>query len=95
MAVVTSPGAGGRFEPARLIQARRMAMMSRADVAAAVGVPTWQVTGWECSTHVPRPDQVLKLAKALGFLPRFFDAGRPMARLDSMDVFICGKDRRA
>ena len=74
------------FEPYRLVQARRVAGLDPAGVAEAIGVTRVDVQKWEFAISQPRPDQVRHLAQALGVLPEFFTAGRPMARLDVADV---------
>lgn len=74
------------FEPYRLVQARQLAMLSRADIAAAVGVPAWQVQYWEANIGAPKPYQLEKLAEVTGMIPAFFKGGRPMLRITEADV---------
>jgi hypothetical protein len=73
------------FEPYRLIQARQLAMLSRADIGAALGVPAWRVLHWESSISAPRPDQLVKLAEVTGTIVPFFKRGRPMVRITEDD----------
>ncbi len=83
------------FEPHRLVQAMQLTGMSRRELAEAMGVPVAEIQRWEFSIREPRPDQRLKLADVLGQVPGFFDRGRPMPLLDSMDVHICGVRSRS
>ncbi|MEU4558400.1 helix-turn-helix transcriptional regulator [Actinoplanes sp. NPDC023936] len=73
------------FEPYRLIQARQLAMLSRADIATHVGVPAWQVLHWESSISVPKAYQIEKLAEITGMVVPFFKRGRPMPRITEAD----------
>lgn len=73
------------FEPHRLVQARQLAMLSRADIAEAVGAPAWQVLHWESSISAPKPYQLEKLAEVTGMIPAFFKRGRPMPRITEAD----------
>ena len=73
------------FEPYRLIQARQLAMLSRADIGAALGIPAWQVLHWETGISVPRPDQLVKLAEITDMIVPFFKRGRPMPRITEAD----------
>ncbi len=73
------------FEPGRLVQARQLAMLSRADIAEAVGVPAWQILHWETAISVPKAYQLVKLAEVTGHIVPFFKRGRPMARLTEAD----------
>lgn len=81
------------FEPYRLISARRAAGMSRKDLAPQVGVEPWQVAHWETGISTPKAYQLEKVAEATGHLVAFFKRGRPMAIIDSSQVFICSIDR--
>lgn len=73
------------FEPHRLVQARQLAMLSRADIGEAVGVPAWQVLHWESNIGAPKPYQLEKLAEVTGMIPAFFKGGRPMPRITEAD----------
>lgn len=74
----------GRFEPARLTQARVRAGMSKTDLAAKVGVSAAAVGQYEAGVNSPRQYVITKLAKVLEVRPDFFAVGRPLARLDTM-----------
>lgn len=74
----------GRFEPARLTQARVRAGMTKTDLAAKVGVSAAAVGQYEAGINSPRQDVVADLAKMLEVRPDFFAVGRPMARLDTV-----------
>ena len=81
------------FEPYRLIQARQLAMLSRADIAAHVGVPAWQVLHWESGISAPSAYQLEKLVEVTDMIVPFFKRGRPMAILDSAHLFMRPTDR--
>lgn len=81
------PSAGrayGRFEPARLTQARVRLGMNKTDLAAAVGVSSAAVGQYEAGVNSPRVDVVDRLAKVLEVRPDFFAVGRPLVRLDTV-----------
>ncbi|WP_458117360.1 XRE family transcriptional regulator [Arthrobacter sp. D2-10] len=83
------PGAGqthGRFEPARLTQARVRVGMSKTDLAAAVGVSAAAIGQYEAGVNSPRVDVLDRLAKSLDVRPEFFDIGRPLARIDTVNA---------
>lgn len=67
----------------------RLACLSRRELAAAVGVDPLAVASWAASITTPRPDQLAKLATALGYPPAFFGYGRPYATVDPMDLNWC------
>ncbi|MCX4411570.1 XRE family transcriptional regulator [Streptomyces sp. NBC_01764] len=71
------------FDPARLTQARRLAGMTKKDVADRLDVTPAAVGQYETGVSRPRPDLVPQLAKALDVPVEFFIAGRPSQRLDS------------
>lgn len=71
------------FDPARLTQARCLAGLTKAALAAQVGVTPAAVSQWEARTTPPRPDHLLKLAEILDVPVGFFALGRPHARLDA------------
>lgn len=79
-----SEKAHGRFEPARLTQARVLRGLSKTDLAAEVGVSAAAVGQYEAGVNSPRPDVVDRLARALMVRAEFFDVGRPLARLDAV-----------
>jgi transcriptional regulator with XRE-family HTH domain len=81
------------FEPYRLIQARQLAAISRADIGQHLGVPAWQILHWETAISVPKAYQLEQLAELLKVPVPFFKRGRPMAILDSGHLFMCTVDR--
>jgi len=83
------PGTGpthGRFEPARLTQARVRAGVSKVDLAAEVGVSAAAIGQYEAGVNSPRPDVLDKLARALNVRTGFFGIGRPLARIDTVNA---------
>ena len=76
--------AHGRFEPARLTQARARRGLSKTDLAVVVGVSAAAVGQYEAGVNSPRPDVVDRLARALMVRPEFFNVGRPLARVDTV-----------
>lgn len=70
------------FDPARLAQARRLAGMSKKDIADHLTVTPAAVGQYEAGVTRPRPDVVQRLAEVLGVPTGFFAAGRPHAQLD-------------
>ncbi|WP_338693009.1 XRE family transcriptional regulator [Streptomyces sp. Q6] len=71
------------FDPLRLTQARRLAGLTKKDVAEHVGVTPAAVGQYETGVSRPRPYVVTLLAKVLDVPAEFFIAGRPSARLDA------------
>ncbi|MEW2498240.1 XRE family transcriptional regulator [Streptomyces nodosus] len=71
------------FDPARLTQARRLAGLTKKDVAEHLGVTPAAVGQYETGVSRPRPDLVPQMAKVLEVPTEFFIAGRPSQRLDS------------
>lgn len=83
------PGSGqthGRFEPARLTQARVRAGVSKADLAAVVGISPAAIGQYEAGVNSPRPDVLDKLARTLNVRSGFFGIGRPLARIDTVNA---------
>ncbi|HEY5852885.1 MAG TPA: XRE family transcriptional regulator [Aldersonia sp.] len=76
----------GRFEPARLTQARVRLSMSKTDLAAEVGVSAAAIGQYEAGVNAPRPDVLDRLAKVLEVRPGFFGVGRPLARIDTVNA---------
>jgi len=76
--------ARGRFEPARLTQARLRAGMKKADLAREVDVSPAAIGQYEAGVNSPRPDVLDRLARALDVRPEFFAVGRPLARVDTV-----------
>ncbi|MEU8267510.1 XRE family transcriptional regulator [Sphaerisporangium sp. NPDC049002] len=70
------------FDQARLTQARRLAGMTKKDLAERVGVTPAAVGQYETGMTHPRPDLIPRLAGALGVPLAFFLSGRPHAKLD-------------
>ncbi|MFE2426458.1 helix-turn-helix domain-containing protein [Streptomyces sp. NPDC059373] len=71
------------FDPARLTQARRLAEMTKKDVAAGLGVTPAAVGQYETGVSRPRPELIPRLAEILGVPATFFLLGRPANRLDA------------
>lgn len=74
----------GRFEPARLTQARARLGMNKTDLAAKVGVSAAAIGQYEAGVNSPRVDVLNQLAKVLDVRPDFFAVGRPLARFDTV-----------
>lgn len=74
----------GRFEPARLTQARVRLGISKTDLADEVRVSAAAIGQYEAGVNSPRPDVIDRLAKALQVHPGFFGVGRPLARIDTV-----------
>lgn len=71
------------FHAPRLTQARRLAGLTKRDVADGVGVSAAAVGQYEAGTSRPRPELIPRLAEVLDVPMQFFVAGRPMGKLDS------------
>lgn len=83
------PGSGhtrGRFEPARLTQARARRSVTKTDLAAEVGVSAAAIGQYEADVSAPRSDVLERLAMALDVRPDFFCVGRPLARIDTVNA---------
>ncbi|MFK3834816.1 XRE family transcriptional regulator [Microbacterium sp. NPDC087868] len=83
------PGASvglGRFEPARLTQARVRQGISKTDLASEVSVSAAAIGQYEAGINSPRPDVLDRLAEALNVRPDFFSVGRPLARIDTVNA---------
>lgn len=76
----------GRFEPARLTQARVRQGLSKAELAAAVDVSAAAIGQYEADVNSPRPEVIERLARVLKVQPDFFNVGRPMARIDTLNA---------
>ncbi|GGL05717.1 XRE family transcriptional regulator [Nocardia jinanensis] len=70
------------FDPARLTQARQLAGLTKAALAAQIGISGAAVSQWESRTSPPRPDHLSRAAEVLDVPVEFFAAGRPLAQLD-------------
>jgi Zn-dependent peptidase ImmA (M78 family)/transcriptional regulator with XRE-family HTH domain len=78
--------ASGRFEPARLTQARVRVGVSKTDLAGEVGVSAAAIGQYEAGVNSPRPDVLDRLASTLKVRPGFFSVGRPLARIDTVNA---------
>jgi Zn-dependent peptidase ImmA (M78 family)/transcriptional regulator with XRE-family HTH domain len=76
----------GRFEPARLTQARVRLGVSKTDLASEVGVSAAAIGQYEAGVNSPRPEVLDRLASALKVRPGFFSVGRPLARIDTVNA---------
>lgn len=76
----------GRFEPARLTQARARLGVSKTDLAGKVGVSAAAIGQYEAGVNSPRPEVLDRLAAALEVRPGFFGVGRPLARIDTVNA---------
>ena len=72
----------GAFDPARLLQARRLAGLTKRAVAVHLGISPAAVGQWETGATTPRVDHLERLAELLDVSATFLTAGRPYARLD-------------
>jgi transcriptional regulator with XRE-family HTH domain len=77
---------GGRFEPARLTQARVRLGVSKAYLAGEVGVSAAAISQYEAGINSPRSEVLDRLASVLTVRPEFFSVGRPLARIDSLNT---------
>ncbi|WP_205865117.1 helix-turn-helix transcriptional regulator [Planctomonas sp. JC2975] len=87
----SSPGlfdlpTAGRFEPARLTQARVRLGVSKSELAAKVGVSAAAIGQYEADVNSPRAEVLERLAEALQVRPGFFSVGRPLARIDTVNA---------
>lgn len=76
----------GRFEPARLTQARVRLGVSKTELAGEVGVSAAAIGQYEAGVNSPRPEVLDRLARALKVRPGFFGVGRPLARIDTVNA---------
>lgn len=76
----------GRFESARLTQARVRRGVSKSELAGEVGVSAAAIGQYEAGVNSPRPDVLARLAVALDVRPEFFSSGRPLARIDTINA---------
>lgn len=74
------------FDANRLLQARRLAGLTKRAVADDVGVSAAAVGQWEASATAPKAYHVARLAELLDVHPAFFAAGRRYVRLDTSDA---------
>lgn len=87
-------GAAG-FDPTRLIQARRLAGLTRTDLAVSIGHSPAGICWYETGVNVPNPYVLRRIAAELDQPIAFFAPGRPAAHLDTSDFHFCvfGQDR--
>lgn len=78
-----SSSVAGAFDGARLTQARRLAGLTKKDLASKIDVTPAAVGQYEAGGIRPRPEQVRRIAEVLGMPATFFTAGRPRAALDT------------
>jgi Zn-dependent peptidase ImmA (M78 family)/transcriptional regulator with XRE-family HTH domain len=78
--------ASGRFEPARLTQARVLLGVGKSELAGEVGVSAAAIGQYEAGVNSPRPEVLDRLASALKVRPGFFGVGRPLARIDTVNA---------
>lgn len=78
--------ASGRFEPARLNQARVRLGVSKTYLAGKVGVSAAAISQYEAGINSPRPEVLDRLASVLRVRPGFFLVGRPLARFDTLNA---------
>ncbi|MFH8472411.1 helix-turn-helix domain-containing protein [Streptomyces sp. NPDC018000] len=71
------------FHAPRLTQARRLAGLTKREVADGIGVSAAAVGQYEAGTNRPRPELIPRLADVLDVPIQFFVAGRPMGKVDS------------
>lgn len=84
------------FEATRLTQARRLAALTKKEVATRIGVSPAAVGQYEAGVSRPRPDLVPLLAEVLAVPMTFFLPGRPHGKLDgSMAHFRSLRSARA
>lgn len=81
-----SSRSSGKFEPARLTQARVRQGLSKSELAAAVGVSSAAIGQYEADVNAPRSEVLKRLARTLKVHPDFFDVGRPMARIETLNA---------
>lgn len=70
------------FDPARLIQARRVNKLSKTELHRRVGVSAAAIGQYERGEVTPRADTISALSEALHVPAGFFAHGRPKVRLD-------------
>ena len=74
------------FDPSRLLQARRLAGLTKRSIATDAGVSAAAVGQWETGTTSPKAHHVARLAELLDVQPAFFAGGRRYVRLDLSDA---------
>lgn len=71
------------FDPARLTQARLLAGLTKADLAAEMRLSAAAIGQFEAGLATPRAEHIPRLAAVLNVPVGFFAAGRPYARVDA------------
>ena len=70
------------FDPARLIQARRLSKMTKNELHQRVGVSAAAIGQYERGEVRPRADTILHLARALNVPTGYFAYGRPRVQIE-------------
>lgn len=70
------------FDPARLLQARRLHGLTKSALAQQLDVSAVAIGHWESGANPPRPDHIRVLGEVLDVPIQFFATGRPYARLN-------------
>ena len=84
------------FEATRLTQARRLAALTKKELAERIGVSPAAIGQYEAGVTRPRPDLIPLLAEVLSVPITFFMPGRPHGKLDgSMAHFRSLRTARA
>lgn len=81
-----APDGNGRFEPARLTQARVRQGISKSELASVVGVSAAAIGQYEAGVNAPRAEVLERLTKVLKVRSGFFNVGRPLARVDTLNA---------
>ncbi|MYQ90221.1 ImmA/IrrE family metallo-endopeptidase [Streptomyces sp. SID4946] len=76
------------FDPSRLTQARRLAELTKKELAGHLGVTPAAVGQYETGVSRPRPDLIPRLAELLNVPMKYFLIGRPSSRLDSSMAYF-------
>jgi len=82
----TLVGIAKTFDPDRLLQARRLAGLTKRALADDAGVSPAAVGQWESGVAAPKANHVARLAEILDVQPAFFADGRRYVRLDTSDA---------
>lgn len=79
-------GVAVAFDSARLVQARILANLTKAQLADKLEVSPAAVGQYEAGIITPRPEHITTLARELDVPVAFFATGRPRIRLDASDA---------
>lgn len=74
------------FDPDRLLQARRLAGLTKRAIAIDAGVSPAAVGQWESGVAAPKANHIARLAELLDVQPAFFSARRRYVRLETSDA---------